>query len=141
MNLLSGRWRWPRDALRAFRRFWRGVGGRNTAEGKGRYLLRRWLSAEQRAQLDASGFFDVVGGATGKRYRIYYGVSANVEELDDAGHPRTGWCFAPQGYLAPGDVMLAQKVALETDELAALAVANQFLPGPLPRRAQNLLPI
>jgi hypothetical protein len=30
----------------------------------------------------------------------------------------------------PGDVMLAQKIALETDELAALAVANRFAPQP-----------
>jgi hypothetical protein len=28
----------------------------------------------------------------------------------------------------PGDVMLAQKIALETEELAALEVANRFPP-------------
>ena len=37
-------------------------------------------------------------------------------------------CFAPDGYLVPGDVMLAQKIALETDELATLAVANRLAP-------------
>jgi hypothetical protein len=34
------------------------------------------------------------------------------------------------GDLVPGDVMLAQKIALETDELAALAVAKRFSPHP-----------
>jgi hypothetical protein len=93
-------------------------------------LLRRWLSQEQRAQFDAMNFFDVVGSSTGKRYRILYGQSANIQEMDEAGNPKTGWCFVPKGYLVPGDVMLAQKIALETDELAALAVANRFPPGP-----------
>jgi hypothetical protein len=37
-----------------------------------------------------------------------------------------GWCFVPRGQLVPGDVMLAQKIALETNETAALAVANRF---------------
>jgi hypothetical protein len=31
--------------------------------------------------------------------------------------------------LVPGDVMLAQKIALETDELGALMVAKQFSPS------------
>jgi len=40
----------------------------------------------------------------------------------------------PLGELVSGDVMLAQKIALETNENAALAVANRFLPrGELPR--------
>jgi len=50
----------------------------------------------------------------------------NIHELDGAGCPRVGWCFAPKGYLVAGDVMLAQKIALETDERGALAVANRF---------------
>jgi hypothetical protein len=32
----------------------------------------------------------------------------------------------PTGYLVAGDVMLAQKIALETHEFRALAVANRF---------------
>jgi hypothetical protein len=73
-------------------------------------------------------FFDVVGSRTGKRYRIHYGQSVNVRELDEAGNPKMGWCFVPKGYLVAGDVMLAQKIALETDELAVLAVARRFPP-------------
>ena len=34
----------------------------------------------------------------------------------------------PHGNLVAGDVMLAQKIALETNELEALAVANLFAP-------------
>ena len=45
-----------------------------------------------------------------------------------------GWCFVPNRHLVPGDVMLAQKIALETNERGALAVANKF-PGSLPDTA------
>ena len=38
------------------------------------------------------------------------------------------YCFIPEGNLVPGDVMLAQKIALEDDELAALELANRFPP-------------
>jgi hypothetical protein len=57
----------------------------------------------------------------------------NIHELDSAGRPRVGWCFAPKGYLVAGDVMLAQKIALETDERGALAVANRFFVPTGPR--------
>jgi len=50
----------------------------------------------------------------------------NVKEL----HP-DGWCvrrlcFIPEGQLVPGDVVLAQKVALEVFETETLAVANKL---------------
>jgi hypothetical protein len=133
MDLLFGFWRWTPGASRsrALRRFYGTICGKDTAEARGRRLLRRWLSAEQRAQFDALGFFDVVGCNTGKRYRIHYGQSANIREIDEAGNPKMGWCFVPKGYLVAGDVMLAQKIALETDELAALAVANRLPVGPV----------
>ena len=55
-----------------------------------------------------------------------HGNGANIIELDDAALPRTGWCFVPRDPLVAGGVMLAQKIALETDERGALAVANNF---------------
>jgi hypothetical protein len=85
------------------------------------------LSSEQRAQFDAFKCFDVTGCNSGKGYRIQHGVSANVHELDDAGQPVMGWCFVPAGNLVPGDVMLAQKIALERNESGALAVAQKSL--------------
>jgi hypothetical protein len=38
---------------------------------------------------------------------------------------RAAWCFGPEGELPIGDVMLAQKIALEKNERAALALANR----------------
>jgi hypothetical protein len=110
---------------RAFREWYQRP---STRELRGRKLLREWLSPEQLAQYDAHNYFEVTGCHTGKRYRIRHGMGANVFELDDAGRPRAGWCFVPKDYLVAGDVMLAQKIALETDERGTLAVANNFTP-------------
>jgi hypothetical protein len=73
--------------------------------------------------------FETVGSKTGKRYRIKQGNQQNVFELDETGQPVRGLCFVPQGFLASGDVMLAQKIALETDEEAAMKVAVPFSAG------------
>jgi hypothetical protein len=100
----------------------------STIEQRGIKLLREWLSPEQLAQYDALKYFEVIGCHTGRRYRIYHGNGANVVELDDAAMPRTGWCFVPNDNLVVADVMLAQKIALETDERGALAAANNFKP-------------
>ena len=98
-------------------------------EVRGIRLLREWLSTEQLGLFDKQGYFEVTGGQTGRRYRIRYGTATNIHELDRYGHPTVGWCFVPIGPLVPGDVMLAQKIALETYELGALAVAKQFSPS------------
>jgi hypothetical protein len=98
---------------------------------RGITLLREWLSTQQRRQLDSYDYFEVVGCDSGKSYRIQHGVCQNVLELNADGRPRMGWCFIPEGNLVPGDVMLAQKIALETDEWGALAIAKQFLAPPL----------
>jgi hypothetical protein len=44
------------------------------------------------------------------------------------------WCFGPEGELPIGDVMLAQKIALENDEQATLALANRGNPDQRPLR-------
>jgi hypothetical protein len=100
--------------------------GYGEREARGVKLLKEWLSPEQLAQYDAKSYFEVTGCHSGKRYRISHGISMNVHEIDGAGRPRVGWCFAPRGHLAAGDVMLTQKIALETDECGALALANNF---------------
>jgi len=112
---------------------------RNGPETRARRLLRDWLSPEQRAQFDANNYFEVAGSHTGRRYRIQYGTLSNVVELDASGQPAIGWCFVPERPLAAGDVMLAQKIALETDEAAMLAVAHRFSPRlpSLPRVARR----
>jgi hypothetical protein len=98
------------------------------SQARGTRLLRAWLSPKQLAQFDAKGHFDVIGCDSGKRYRIRHGASANVHELDEGGGFSVGCCFVPEGCLVAGDVMLAQKIALETDERRALAIANRFPP-------------
>jgi hypothetical protein len=96
-------------------------------EERGLKLLREWLSQEQLAQFDANNYFEVIGCHSGKRYRICHGNGANIVELDDHARPTTGWCFVPGEHLVAGDVMLAQKIALETDERGALEKANRFM--------------
>src|SRR5258707_1751248 len=98
----------------------------DTREARGIRLLREWLSPEQRAQFDANRYFDVIGCDSGKRYRVRYGSATNVHEIDGDGRSIVGWCFVPAGNLIAGDVMLSQKIALETHEFRALAVANKF---------------
>jgi hypothetical protein len=50
----------------------------------------------------------------------------NIYELGCDGKAVAQWCFAPQGNLAIGDVLLAQKIALETMETQALSKANKL---------------
>jgi hypothetical protein len=130
--MANGQLRWLlTGATRGAQAIWdwyRELGHENDSEARGLRLLREWLSPEQLAQYDTHRYFDVIGCHSGKRYRIRHGTATNVHELDDAGDPTTGWCFVPRDYLVAGDVMLAQKIALETNERGALAVARNFAP-------------
>jgi hypothetical protein len=58
----------------------------------------------------------------------------NVCELDSIGRPLVGRCFVPKDNLVAGDVMLAQKIALETNERGALSVAHRSFVSSGPRR-------
>jgi len=108
-------WEWFRDA-----------GPTREPERRSLKLMRRWLSAAQREQFDTRGYFDVIGSHTGRRYRIRTGYSTNILELDTFDNLVTRWCFVPAENLPAGDVMLAQKIALENDEPSALKVARSF---------------
>ena len=127
--------------LRAFlRRCWAALTSKS-APARGLALLSEWLSPEQRDQFDATKAFDVVGSHTGKRYRIRYGTATNVFEIDGTATPVIGLCFLPSGGLVAGDVMLAQKITLETDECAALLVAHRFsvnIPRRIPHRPRRV---
>lgn len=103
-------------------------GLRSESEARGEALLRAWLSPEQLAQYNSLRYFDVTGCHSGRRYRIRHGVSMNVYELDAFGGPLVGRCFVPKDNLVAGDVMLAQKIALEANERGALLVAKSFPP-------------
>jgi len=115
-----------RRLLRMVWERFRDAGAARAPERRSLILMRNWLSPDQREQFDARGYFDVVGSHTGRRYRIRFGTSTNVHELDNFERSVAGWCFVPTEYLPPGDVMLAQKLALENDEPSALAVAKSF---------------
>ena len=95
------------------------------AQEKSLALLRRWLSPEQAAQYNSKEHFDVIGSDTGTRCRIRHGCMVNIDQLDSASKKVCMWCVVPEGNLAASDCMLAQKIALETFETEALAIANQ----------------
>jgi hypothetical protein len=88
-------------------------------------LLKQNLSPVQLEQYKRSGHFDVIGGDTGRRYRIRRGHQMNVELLDRNGRRVCCLCFMPESTLAAGDIMLAQKIALELFEAEAFKVANK----------------
>jgi hypothetical protein len=95
------------------------------AEQKAHALLCVWLSPEQAQQYNSQKQFEVIGSDTGTRYRIRHGRMVNIDQLDPAGKKICMWCVVPEGNLAASDCMLAQKIALETFETEALAIANQ----------------
>jgi hypothetical protein len=95
----------------------------NEAERRASELLIDWLSPAQRAQYQHTGCFDVTGSQSGKRYRIRYARQLNVDELDERGHHVAVWCVVPRKFVPIADMMLAQKIALENDETATIAIA------------------
>jgi hypothetical protein len=99
--------------------------GSRAARERGMRLLMRNLTPRQRRQYNQYGHFDVIGGKTGRSYRIRHGRVMNIDQLDRKGRRVCGWCFYPRGRLVTGDVMLAQKLALELFEADALATANR----------------
>lgn len=117
LRLLRTLWEWLREA-----------GPTREPERRSLKLLREWLSPAQREQFDTRGYFDVVGSHTGQCYRIRFGTATNINELDAMGRIVARWCFVPCECLPAGDVMLAQKIALEDDEQWALCLARSFYP-------------
>lgn len=111
------------------------------AEQRGVDLLLANLTVQQRRQYIRERCFDVVGGHSGRRYRIWHCFQQNIEELDAPGPRKRIWCFHPRESLVLGDVMLAQKTALELFEPSAMSLAfsySDFAPntGPWSQRAR-----
>jgi hypothetical protein len=113
---------------------WRGRARSKQAEEKAVALLWEWLTPEQKKQWRTSGVFEVIGCDTGTRYLITYASAMNVHQLDQDGLSVAQWCFGPKGDLAPGDVLLVQKIALETMERDVLALANRQTYRPIGTR-------
>jgi hypothetical protein len=98
---------------------------RKQAEERGIALLRSWLTPEQDRQWAVRRYFEVVGCDSGTRYRITRGTVMNIHQLNPEGRKVAEWCFAPEGDVVTGDILLAQKIALETMEGKALTIANR----------------
>jgi hypothetical protein len=97
-----------------------------TPEQRGVALLLANLTPRQRRQYARDRHFDVIGGASATRYRLWHCFQQNVEELDQDGRRRWIWCFHPRETLVVGDVLLAQKTALELFEPEAIRVAHCY---------------
>jgi hypothetical protein len=125
---MPGFWHTVRGLLRSLDeapRLARDLGVPDTAaQGQSLRLLIRNLTPTQRHQLARHDYFEVIGGESGTYYRIRYGPTLNVERLDKNGRRQHMLCFAPKGYLPIGDIMLAQKIALELFEADAIKTAN-----------------
>jgi hypothetical protein len=96
---------------------------RRAAEIKADALLHSCLSAEQKEELTKKNHFHLYVGKN--KYRIERGISGNVKlinENDD--RPKHQYCIHPVD-VPVGDVMLAQKLLLETNEEEFLRVANR----------------
>ncbi len=92
---------------------------RRQARLRAEALLLAWLSADQRAQYRARGWFEVTTAA-GRRYRIRRG---GVVRLDPRG---SGYCIEAVSPVPVADEMLANKLLLETDERRFLATAHRY---------------
>jgi hypothetical protein len=114
-----------RQSLRELLRWFSAVDPSTERSTRGMQLLTRNLSLAQRKQYAMHGYFDVIGGDTGKRYRIRHGCLMNIEQLDQNNRRVQLLCFTPRGRLPVGDIMLAQKIALELFETDVLRVANR----------------
>ncbi len=97
------------------------------AVARARELLMSYLSDEQRRTFEEHGWFVVVGGRSGRRYRISGASYAGNVLLLCADNDTVEARFC--GHCAPniplGDQLLAQKVMLEVDEPAYIALANR----------------
>lgn len=87
-------------------------------------LLLPLLTLEQRVTYETYGYFDVVGGHTGRTYRLVNRKVMNIHKVDETGKVLKTWCVVPEGDLPLGDVLLAQKLALELYEIDTLARAR-----------------
>ncbi len=119
----------PRHRLTGFRRWWNDFVNSPLVFGplpeqRAIQLLKQNLSPLQLQQYEWDRSFEVIGGRTGLRYRIRHDYQMNVERLDAAGSRTHLLCFMPKGGLAIGDILLAQKLALELFEDEAIRVAN-----------------
>lgn len=91
-------------------------------------LLVSMLTDEQRQSYEQHGWFIVVGGSTGRRYRIRcnsYQGNVDLLAANDNNRIEYRYCGHCRDRIPLGDHLLAQKVMLEIDETAFIALANR----------------
>lgn len=94
------------------------------AHKKALALLCRWLSPEQRAEMEAHGHFHVQGG-DGHLYLVQNGFGHNVFRIED-GQRTVRYCLVSKDARIPVyDLMLIQKLLLELDPETFLKTANK----------------
>lgn len=86
-------------------------------------LLQEVLSPAQRAELQRKNYFHV--RANGRRFRITRGWAGNVLEVDARSRLRYRFCAHPNQHVPAPDVMLAQKLVLESEPERFFSVANK----------------
>ena len=69
---------------------------------RGLELLKANLTSSQLNEFLTYRRFDVVGGASGRIYRIRLAGAMNVEEIDEGGQCLRRLCFFPEGQLVDG---------------------------------------
>ncbi len=98
---------------------------RRLAQVKAEKLLLANLDSDQGAEFRKTRQF-VVRSADGERcYRVEYGTAGNIRLLDKSGKAVAKFCIHPHVCLPVEDVMLCQKLLLETDEKEFLRIANR----------------
>lgn len=95
------------------------------ADARAEALLLSFLSEEQQRNYRDGQWFEVVGSAGG-RYRIRQGMVGNIDWLDEDGAAAGSLCCHPVYSLPHPDIMLAQMLALITDEKAFVRLAHRY---------------
>jgi hypothetical protein len=99
-------------------------GQQKKARKRAKRLLRSHLDLTQRRELKRKGHFDVLG-SKGNVYRIAASYPYNVRLAGEAMRSRIFFCLEPDDPEIPlEDVLLAQKLMLESDEGEFLRLAN-----------------
>lgn len=125
MDLVTGSyWRWWNVWIRYLREML--TDNSPGPNDKARSLLMRWLTPEQAAEFKEHKYFHVIGSDSGRRYRIELAQSWGIVPLDKHGTIVDKLCFVPVGCLPILDNMLAQKIAIETDEVRSLSISNSY---------------
>lgn len=91
-------------------------------------LLLSLLTDEQRQSYRQHGWFIVVGGSTGRRYRIRcnsYQGNVDLLAANDNNRIEYRFCGHCRDRIPLGDHLLAQKIMLEIDETAFIGLANR----------------